>query len=80
MPGGRHKEKHQDWSGGRGSEGTSGLKLFFMVSWGEMGETGLAGMEHMNLNNFSRPHGAETEPGYLVPGPRQGRAWGGTDQ
>lgn len=29
-------------------------------------------MEWRTLNNFSRPWGAETEPGYLVPGLRHG--------
>lgn len=36
-----------------------------------MGEAVYADMEQMTLNNFSRPWGAETKPGYLVPGPEQ---------
>lgn len=40
-----------------------------MVSREGMSEAGYAGIEQMSLNNFSRPWGAETEPGYLVHSP-----------
>lgn len=43
-----------------------------MVSWGGMWEAEYANVKWRTLNNFSKPWGAETESGYLVPGPRQG--------